>query len=227
MAGPKKISERVYQIGGDSFTSPGDCSFFAVEVGSGKIVLIDCGVGDGHSALIRNLRSIGYTMLDVDTLILTHCHIDHVGDSKRIQKESNCQIVAHFGDSDAIEGRKPELTAASWYGVEYDPVKIDRVLRGDLVELKIGNVKFTCIHTPGHTPGSIAVIINIEGKKILFGQDIHGPFEASWGSDMNQWRSSMSKLLGLNADILCEGHFGVFKGAKAVKKYIESYLDRY
>jgi len=226
MAVAKKICDRVYQIGGGSFTSPGDCSFFAVEVGSGKIVIVDCGVGDGHSALVRNLRAMDHSMKDVDTLILTHCHIDHVGDANRVHKESGCSIVAHMEDSDAIEGRRPELTAASWYGVEYDPVKIDRMLESDLTELRVGNVKFTCIHTPGHTPGSIAVFIDIGGKRVLFGQDIHGPFEAFWGSNMNQWRSSMNKLLGLKADILCEGHFGVFKGAKAVKKYIESYLDR-
>jgi glyoxylase-like metal-dependent hydrolase (beta-lactamase superfamily II) len=227
MAQPKKIYKGVYLVGGSSLTSPGDCSFFAVEVGAGRIVLIDCGVGDGHSALSRNLRYIDYSLRDIDTLILTHCHIDHVGDANRIQKESGCRVVAHWGDSDAIEGRRPELIAASWYGVEYNPVKIDWVLRGDLAELKIGEIKFKCIHTPGHTPGSIAVLIDLEGKKILFGQDIHGPFEASWGSDMNQWRSSMNKLLGLKADILCEGHFGVFMGAEAVKMYIKSYLDRY
>jgi len=227
MVATKKIYERVYQVGGTTLTSSGDCSFFAVEVGSGKIVLIDCGVGKGHSALTMNLRSLDYSMEDVDTLILTHCHIDHVGDAKWVQIESGCSVVAHIGDSDAIEGRRPDLTAASWYRVKYDPVKIDRLLEGDLNEVRVGDVKFTCIHTPGHTPGSISVLIEVEGKKILFGQDIHGPFEASWGSDIAQWRDSMNRLLKLNANILCEGHFGIFKGREAVKKYIENYLHQF
>ncbi|NLN88481.1 MAG: Zn-dependent hydrolase, partial [Syntrophomonadaceae bacterium] len=65
------------------------------------------------------------------------------------------------------------------------------------------------------------------GQRVLFGQDIHGPFNEEWGSDMQQWRKSMQTLLDLEADILCEGHFGVYQPAKAVKKYIEGYLQRF
>ena len=36
----------------------------------------------------------------------------------------------------------------------------------------------------------------------------------------------MHKLIELKADVLCEGHAGVFRG-KEIKKYIESYLERY
>ena len=61
----------------------------------------------------------------------------------------------------------------------------------------------------------------------MFGQDIHGPFNREWGSDIDQWRRSMERLLELEADILCEGHFGIFEPAHQVRQYIESYLRRY
>jgi len=93
--------------------------------------------------------------------------------------------------------------------------------------LKFGEVEFNIIHTPGHTPGSLAVYCDISDKRILFGQDIHGPFDVSFGSDINAWKKSMNKLLALDADILCEGHFGVFKGKEKVNEYIKSYLDKY
>jgi glyoxylase-like metal-dependent hydrolase (beta-lactamase superfamily II) len=221
------ISDRVSQVGGGSLTAGGDCSFFLVDVGGGKCVLIDCGVGEGHSRLLKNLKSLDFKVTDIDTLILTHCHIDHVGGAKKLKDGSGCTIVAHKGDSDAIEGRKPELTAASWYGVEYRPVKIDRMLEKKEETVKIGEVDFHCILTPGHTPGGISVYIDDGGERILFGQDIHGPFDPSWGSDMDQWKSSMRKLIGLKADILCEGHFGIFNGKTAVKDYIEGYLNQY
>jgi hypothetical protein len=37
----------------------------------------------------------------------------------------------------------------------------------------------------------------------------------------------MEKLLDLDADILCEGHFGIFSGRERVRKYINGYLDQY
>lgn len=83
------------------------------------------------------------------------------------------------------------------------------------------------IHTPGHTPGSISLCMDNGMYKILFGQDIHGPFYASFGSDIDAWAESMRKLLELDADILCEGHFGIFRPASEVKAYIEGYLRDY
>jgi glyoxylase-like metal-dependent hydrolase (beta-lactamase superfamily II) len=63
--------------------------------------------------------------------------------------------------------------------------------------------------------------------KVLFGQDIHGPFYASFGSDLDAWGKSMHKLLDLEADILCEGHFGIIRPASEVRDYIEDYLRSY
>ena len=63
-----------------------------------------------------------------------------------------------------------------------------------------------------------------EGKKILFGQDIHGPFMPEFNSNIEDWRASMKEVLALRADILCEGHFGVFKGKDAVKQFINGQL---
>jgi hypothetical protein len=62
---------------------------------------------------------------------------------------------------------------------------------------------------------------------VLFGQDIHGPFLPEFGADLSAWRHSMETLLSLEADILCEGHFGVYRMKARVKEYIEGYLDQY
>ena len=100
------------------------------------------------------------------------------------------------------------------------------LIKGEAEKLQLGDLVFNFIHTPGHTPGSISPYIDTKDGRVLFGQDIHGPFSQSWGSDLAMWRKSMEKLLALNADVLCEGHAGVYKGDK-VGKYIEGYLKRY
>jgi glyoxylase-like metal-dependent hydrolase (beta-lactamase superfamily II) len=104
---------------------------------------------------------------------------------------------------------------------------VDIILLSDQVTLTFGNQEFHCLHIPGHTPGSIALYLDRKGKRVLFGQDIHGPFMKSFGSDVGQWKTSMDKLLSLKADILCEGHFGIFPTPEKVEAYIKNYLEEY
>jgi glyoxylase-like metal-dependent hydrolase (beta-lactamase superfamily II) len=189
--------------------------------------MIDSGAGESFKRLIENIRSIGLEPQNLKALVLTHCHIDHIGSANEFKKQFGCKIFAHKLDADAIEGRDIDKTAATWYGVDYQPVKIDEVLSQALESTKIGDTEFNFIHTPGHTPGSISVYCDIDGKRVLFGQDIHGPFDAAFGSDVNQWKESMQKLLELKADILCEGHYGVYQPNKEVERYIKEYLDKH
>jgi len=78
------------------------------------------------------------------------------------------------------------------------------------------------IHIPGHTAGGIAVYVDME-KRIPFGQDIHGPYFFP-GADPGQAKISLERLIDLEADILCEGHFGIYQPKAVVKRYIEQYL---
>jgi glyoxylase-like metal-dependent hydrolase (beta-lactamase superfamily II) len=136
-------------------------------------------------------------------------------------------VVVHELDADAVESGDPRLTAASWYGTRLPRVRVDQRLRGEHEVLSVGGTELHCVHTPGHTPGSIGIYLDRGGKRVLFGQDIHGPFSAEFDSDISAWRESMEKLIGLQADILCEGHFGIFSGKKRVEAYIRGYLDQY
>jgi glyoxylase-like metal-dependent hydrolase (beta-lactamase superfamily II) len=80
------------------------------------------------------------------------------------------------------------------------------------------------MHIPGHSPGSMVYVTESEGKKVLFGQDVHGPLDASLLSNREDYLESLRFLLSLGADILCEGHYGVFRGKEEVADFIESFL---
>jgi glyoxylase-like metal-dependent hydrolase (beta-lactamase superfamily II) len=227
MRKPNKVWERVFEVGGPNMSHAQDCMIFIVDVGEGMSVLIDCGAGNSYQTLLDNIRSVGLEPHRIKALILTHCHIDHIGAAFEFKEKINPKIIAHKNDIDAIEGRNLSKTAAQWYGADYKPVSVDHVLSEDLKALTFGDVDFFCLHTPGHTPGSISVYCDIEGKRILFGQDIHGPFNESFESNIEDWRRSMEKLLDLKADILCEGHFGIYRSSDEVRRYIEGYLRRY
>ncbi len=227
MSKPQKICEKVYHIGGSDISHPQDCCVFLVDVGNSESVLIDCGAGKSFDRLVKNIETVGLDPNKLNSLILTHCHIDHIGAAELFKLKFKLKVIAHEKDFEAIEGRNAKATAAYWYGVDYSPVSIDHVITMDSEELNIGDVKFYFLHTPGHTPGSISVYCDIEGKRILFGQDIHGPFDESFGSNIGDWKESMQKLMDLKADILCEGHFGIYQPNEEVKRYIEKYLKMY
>ena len=220
-----KITENVFQIGGGSFSGSGDAGVFLVLCKDESLVLIDSGV-NSYEILIQNVEEIGFSSDRIRTLILTHAHIDHTGTAAEFKKNLNVQIYAHDWEREAIEGvpGTEKIIAASWYGVPYYPVKVDVILKKQEEKHKIGRTEFLFIHTPGHTPGSIAVLVEDEDKRILFGQDIHGPFMEEFNSNISDWVDSMKLLISKKADILCEGHFGIYQPAPNVEKYIRGQL---
>jgi glyoxylase-like metal-dependent hydrolase (beta-lactamase superfamily II) len=225
MSRASSICDRVFVVGGSDLSAPEDAFVYLVDAGS-ELVLVDAGVGYSISRIKANIRSLGFEPARVWHIIATHCHIDHIGGLFDWKERCSCKIIAHELDRAGIEGENNALTAASMYGVDYKPVKVDTLLKGEAQNLNLGDLQFNFLHTPGHTPGSICAYIDTKDGRVLFGQDIHGPFSPAWGSDLKKWRVSMQKLLALRADVLCEGHAGIFRGDK-VGKYIESYLKRY
>jgi glyoxylase-like metal-dependent hydrolase (beta-lactamase superfamily II) len=221
-----EVCADVYQIGGNGLSYPEDCCVYLVQ-GEKESALIDAGAGKSAAQLLDNIVRGGLDAASIKYIIATHGHIDHIGGLKYLQEKLQARVVAHTLEMPAIQEGRPELTAASWYGVKYQKVEVDIVIQGKQQSVPVGGLKLHCLHTPGHTPGGISVYLDHGGKRILFGQDIHGPFNPAWGSDMVQWRSSMQALLDLQADILCEGHFGIYSPAAAVRNYILGYLKRY
>ena len=225
MSKAKSICDRVYAVGGSGLSAPEDAYIYVIDAGS-ELVMIDAGVGYGKKRIEENIRSMGWQPAQIWHIVATHCHIDHIGGLYAWKEQYGPRIIAHELDRAGIEGENDLLTAASMYGVSYKPVKVDLLLRGEEESILLGDLEIHFLHTPGHTPGSISVYIDTKDGRVLFGQDIHGPFSDSWGSDLGQWRHSMKKLLDLKADVLCEGHAGVYRGEK-VGEYIRGYLKRY
>ncbi|HOD36777.1 MAG TPA: MBL fold metallo-hydrolase [Syntrophales bacterium] len=226
MSKPELIFDGIYLIGGPDVTLPDDAAVFIIDF-RGEAVMIDAGAGRSTKNLVRNIEKCGFKPQQISHLILTHCHIDHIGSAPDFRARFGCKLVAHDLDADAMERGDPVLTAANWYGTEFPPTLLDLRLKGEHEILRFGEEELHCLHTPGHTPGSLSLYLDRGGKRILFGQDIHGPFMPSFKSDVEMWKKSMQKLLALEADILCEGHFGIFRSKEKVKEYINGYLRSY
>jgi len=221
----ERICEGVYLVGGPDISHSYDATAFVVEDGGG-LVMIDSGAGRSAARIMDNIKSAGLDPQGIKTLVLTHCHIDHIGGAPYFRRELGCRLVIHELDAEAVADGDPVLTAANWYESDFPPTKIDERLSGAEGTLVPGG-ELKWLHTPGHTPGSICLYLDRGEERVLFGQDIHGPFLPSFRSDINLWKSSMEKLLALDADVLCEGHFGIFRPRDRVNGYIRKYLKSY
>jgi glyoxylase-like metal-dependent hydrolase (beta-lactamase superfamily II) len=227
MAKPFEIFSGIYCVGGSDLSHSQDALVYLIK-GEECAVLIDAGAGKASSLIWGYIQHLGVKPQELTTLILTHGHVDHIGGALFFKEKTGCRIVAHEADQEAIESGDPVLTAASWYGMTLPQLKIDGLIKEETEELPLSpKERIICLHTPGHTPGSISPYIDRQGKRVLFGQDIHGPFSKNFGSNLSDWHRSMEKLLALKADILCEGHFGIYHSPQKVKAYIENTLDQY
>jgi glyoxylase-like metal-dependent hydrolase (beta-lactamase superfamily II) len=222
---PKEVAKDIYLVGNSDMTDPKDCSIYLLNLG--ELVLIDAGAGTSVDRIVNNIEELSLDPMKISTVILTHCHIDHIGGAHAFKERYGARIVMHQLDADVAEKGDSRMTAAYWYGISLAPLPVDMKLTKEEECLHFGEQEVVCLHTPGHTPGSISLYLDRDDKRILFGQDIHGPFLAEFGSNISQWQKSMEKLLALKADILCEGHFGIYKPNNNVTDYIERYLDEY
>ena len=219
----KKILENLWQVGGDGLTGAGDAAIYLVRFGD-RAALIDAGTGSGHGALAANIAQCLGETVHLEYLLLTHCHYDHTGGAEAVRAEFGCKIAAHELDAVFLESGDSEVTAASWYGARMQPLPVDITLTGSENRLSVGSGELCALHWPGHSPGSLVVTTQLAGQRVLFGQDVHGPIHPALLSDMSAYQGSLQKLLDLDADLLLEGHYGVFHGREAVRDFIRSFM---
>lgn len=219
-----KITKEIFQVGGAGYSSLEDAAVYLINFG-GHAALVDAGCGYSPDKLLRNIESCGVPLDKIEYLLITHCHFDHTGGVSDLKDLIPFQIVAHELEAPYLERGDNTVTAAKWYGTSLKTFHVDRKLSQPLEYIQLGDRRIEAIHTPGHSPGSVVYVTESEDKKILFGQDVHGPINPLILSDPDEYQRSLKLLISIEADILCEGHFGIYKGKTDVKRFIESFLE--
>ena len=218
-----EITHEILQVGGSGLTSMEDAAIYLIHF-EGHAALVDAGCGRVQERLFKNIRDYDVELEQIEYLLITHCHFDHSGGIQGIKEKTPCKVVAHELEAPYLEKGDDMVTAAKWYGSSLEPVPIDIKLGGHEATIDLGGRPVKAIHAPGHSPGSVVYTTESEGLKILFGQDVHGPLDASLLSNREDYVKSLNLLLSLEADILCEGHFGIFRGKEEVANFIRSFL---
>ncbi len=116
--------------------------------------------GDEAKLILSEVKDLG---LDIKVIALTHGHIDHIGALKEVKEATGAQVAIHTDDVRVLKDRFLSI----FLGIRRrSPPPPDRLLNdGDTIS--VGGLKFTVIHTPGHSQGSICLL----GEGVLFSGD--------------------------------------------------------
>ncbi len=218
-----EITSEIFEVGGGHLTSPEDAAIYLIKFGQ-ESALVDAGCGRATERLFANIRKCRVDPQRIKYLLITHCHYDHTGGAAELKRRIGLDIVAHELDAPFLESGDNRVTAANWYGAELKPFRVDRKLAGSGDEIMLGGRKIEVVHTPGHSPGSVVYLTESDALKVLFAQDVHGPIDPSFLSNFKDYNESLKMLLEIGADILCEGHYGVYRSKADVAEFIRQFI---
>jgi glyoxylase-like metal-dependent hydrolase (beta-lactamase superfamily II) len=227
-----EIAPGVRRIGTDS-----QVNAYLIEEG-GRVTIVDAGVPGFYRDLPDELAAMGRTIEDVEALVLTHGHSDHVGFAERLRTEHRVPVSIH--EADAALARGEVKNPSKGLG----PTKVGplmaffwlTLLRGGLRTRHIGEVATfgdgatldvpgspRVILTPGHTPGSAA--LDVASRDALFAGDAfatyavttgaRGPQIAPFTADAAQAVGSLARLEDVQASWVLPGHGDPWTGGVA------------
>jgi hydroxyacylglutathione hydrolase len=135
---------------------------------STKPILVDTGYISDFARTEELLGGLGLRLSDVQLIINTHCHCDHIGGNRIIQEKSGCDIYLHKIGKYFVDTRDDWATWWKYYDQGADFFKCTRALEdGDI--LAIGPHEFEVLHMPGHAADQI-VLYN-KRERVLLSSD--------------------------------------------------------
>lgn len=220
----KQITDSLYQI------SLGSVNAFLVE-GEG-LTLVDTGLPGTAEKVLAAIRKGGKKPEDINRIVLTHWHPDHAGNAAELKQRLNARVYAHADEASILEqggGPRPRYLTpgvANWLifnlfiksaSRSIAPVLVDERVADNAVLPLAGGLR--AIHTPGHSAGHMALLLEREG--VLIAGDIcanaAGLGYSTVYEDLAVGRQSILKAAELSFDQAVFGHGGPVTGQASAK----------
>jgi len=198
-----------------------------------KNVLIDTSVSRNWTMLQQQLDKSGINTLDY--LILTHAHFDHAANANRLKEKFNCKVYIQSQEERYLEKGEniiPEGTnfmtrllvnligKRFFQKVRYEPCKPDVVVNSAYPLEELGFNAYL-MHTPGHTSGSMSLII--DNEIAIVGDTMFGVFKGSvfppYAQDKDTMVKSWGKLLETGCSEFLPSHGTANKRLLVQKDY--------
>ncbi|MDO5575550.1 MAG: MBL fold metallo-hydrolase, partial [Fibrobacter sp.] len=137
-----------------------------------RITLIDTGVKGSEKIIFDYLKKQNRDFTEIDTIILSHSHPDHIGSAAAVKELTNCKVFAHESEKEWIENivlQYKQRPVPGFYNLVDKSVIIDKFISDNqIMEIQSGlSIKF--IKSSGHSKGSLNMIF--EKDQIFFTAD--------------------------------------------------------
>ena len=173
-------------------------------------LLIDTGYETHASETMRLIEANDVSARDIATIVHTHCHSDHIGGTDALRALSHAKTAMHPIEAEWLRVGERHLTWLDYLDQNATLFPVDTELNeGDV--LHAGDLTLHVFHTPGHSPGGIALYC--PELRVIFSGD------SVWQGDMGavniaihgeaaffDARASLDKLAALNAQAIFPGH---------------------
>lgn len=197
--------------------TPARCNIYVVSR-SGKSIIIDTGIQSDRARIKKAFERNG---LKPDALILTHSHFDHAGNAAWLQKVYGTKIVVHTTEREALAAGDMPIPGGT-YSITKRLTTVGRKMTSifryegcspDIVvdtfmDLSVLGFNGYIMHTPGHSPGEMAIVIDDE---VAFtGDSVIGTIPGSpfppFADDVEELMRSWKKLLDTGCHTFLPGH---------------------
>ncbi len=187
-----------------------------------RVTLIDTGLPGSAERILRAVALCRRRPDEIERIVITHYHPDHLGSLAALQRQLPAKAAIHAAEAPVVQsaaGPPPPFASAALRTMtrpvanrafHYEPVRIDEPLHdGDELSV-LGGMRV--VHTPGHTPGHIALYfprmaLLIAGDALEYREGtLSGP-AARVTADMPQALASLRKLSMLELDVIAFSHF--------------------
>jgi glyoxylase-like metal-dependent hydrolase (beta-lactamase superfamily II) len=191
-------------------------------------ILVDTGTPGQHDKILNQVKKLGLDSHEIGLIIITHGHGDHFGSAQRIKELTKAKVAIHREDADIVKkGKKVFPPGLNAWGsflafiwrpmfslINYTGVEPDIILEDEFLLAEFG-IKGRIIHTPGHTAGSVSVIL--DGGEAIVGDLAMNGFPMRRGAGMpifgnseREIKQSWKKLLDIGVSIIYPGHGAPF-----------------
>lgn len=195
-----ELAPEIYQLRGEK---PG--SHVYLIKGNVKNILIDTGIAGKFDALKTRLAELSLNVKDIDLVILTHEHYDHIGATIYFYRTAT--VLAHRLAANKLELQDEFVTFSKYHDQPSKPFRVDVWLE-DSSMIDLGNYELQVIHTPGHTSGCICLYESragflFTGDTVFAGGTLS---EIAVGGNVSDYVNSVRRLSSLKIKEIYPGH---------------------